>query len=80
MYSLSISVSWEDLGKIIVIACLRTLLSLMLGREIKEIEEKIEITEQQLNSNNHTEKNKSSVVLSSTSSNHNHQHEHEHSH
>ena len=37
--------SWEDLGKIIVIACLRTLLSIMLGKEIKEIEEKIEETE-----------------------------------
>jgi uncharacterized membrane protein len=34
--------SWESLGKIILISCVRTLLAFMLGREIKEIEEKIE--------------------------------------
>lgn len=34
--------SWDALGKIIVIACFRSLLAIMLGREIKEIDEKIE--------------------------------------
>lgn len=34
--------SWDALGKIIVIACFRSLLAVLLGREIKEIDEKIE--------------------------------------
>ena len=33
---------WHSLGKIIAIAVVRTVLAVMLGREIKEIEEKIE--------------------------------------
>jgi hypothetical protein len=33
--------SWDTLGKISAIACFRTVLAFMLGREVKEIEEKI---------------------------------------
>lgn len=34
--------SWDSLGKIVLIAAVRTALAFFLGRELSEIEEKIE--------------------------------------
>ena len=66
-------------GKIILIACLRTFLSIMLGREINEIEEKIESSEI-----GHTQemfqKLKHAVTGKSTNSKDSHNQSHDHSH
>ena len=37
------SYSWDDLGKLIVISLVRTLLAFMLGRELNEIDEKMHV-------------------------------------